>query len=166
MSLMCVAVVGGALATAGSRATWFVVSERSAAVSIPGQGTFRFPARVVHLSGGDLSSAVTGTALLLLIFSGLGFLVGPRARAVLLVAIMAGSGVLIWVSARPSRSDAITAALQTKRFSTAHPEVRDGAGRAISIAGAAAAGVTALVAFPLAARVGKVRMPESGPEER
>ncbi len=162
---LLVAISGGALATAGSRATWFVVRDRSAAVSVPGQGTFRFPADAVHLSGSDLTGGVIGVALLLLVCAALAFLAGPRVRAILLVALVAGSGLLIWWSAGLDRSDAIRAARETKHFSTAAPEIQPRAGRALTMAGAALAGIGGIAGVSVASGVGRVRMPERGPEE-
>jgi hypothetical protein len=165
VSSILVAIAGGALATVGSRATWFIVRERSAAVSVPGQGTFRFPARAVHLGGSELSGAIIGIALLILICAALGLLVGPRARAFLLIAVVAGSGLVIWLSMGVSRTDAINAARQTKQFSAAAPEVQKKSGGGLTIAGAALSGVGAIAGLFFGKSVVRVRMPERGPEE-
>lgn len=160
------AVAGSILATIGSRATWFVVSEGSASISIPNEGTFRFPARAVHLSGGDLSGGVMGIALLVLVGSLLSLLAGPRLRTACVAAVVVGSAALLWLSIGVERSDAIQAARGTNDISAARPEVSQKTGRAITIAGAALAGLGGIVALPSAASVGRFRMPESGPEER
>jgi formate hydrogenlyase subunit 3/multisubunit Na+/H+ antiporter MnhD subunit len=104
-------------------------------------------------SPADLGSPLLPIALLCLVFTLLAFLVGPRARTVLMGLVLAGAFAMIPLSFVVHKPVAGTG------------RVEMAAGRIVAPIGAVFALGGAAAAIPLSARVRRVGMPETGPQE-
>ena len=90
--------------------------------------------------------------MLCLVFGLLAFLLGPRARTVLLGVVVAGSIAVVAVT------------FTVRKPVEAGASVRSAPGRIVTPIGAAVGLIAAAAGLPLSTKVRRVRMPESGPE--
>jgi hypothetical protein len=148
-----IAVAGSVVALIGSASTWTRVVEPAHEL-VTSLGSIKVPGTVHTYSAGDLGSPILPIALLCLVFSLMGFLVGPRARIVSTALLLAGGvALLVFTFTVPKPPSNV-------------PGVRhSGPGRVVTSVGAAFVLAGATGALPLASRVQRIRMPESGPDE-
>jgi hypothetical protein len=146
------AVVGAGIAVIGSATAWYRTIAPTRSIGSP-LGTVRVRGAVHSFSPADLGSPLLPIALLCLVFGLLAFLMGPRARTLLVGLVLAGALSLIPLSFVVHKPPAGTA------------KVESAAGRIVTPIGALVALAGAAAALPLSARVRRVRMPETGPQE-
>jgi hypothetical protein len=146
------AAAGSGVAVIGATTTWYRTVGRAQRID-SSIGTIHVGGNVHSYSSGELGSPLPAIALLCLVFALLAYLVGPRARTLLVGSVLAGSAAMVALSFTVPEPIATAA-------------VRQGAaGRFVTPIGAAVALVGAAGALPLSARVRRVRMPETGPAE-
>ena len=149
---LSVVVVGAGVATIGAATAWYRIVRPGGTIT-SGLGNVHLPDVVASRSPSDLGSPVLPIAVLCLVLGLLAFLVGPRARVVLIdLAIAAGIALL-------ALSFAVT------RPATTGAAVKTAAGRIVTPIGAVVVLGAAAAALPVSASVRRVRMPESGPGE-
>jgi hypothetical protein len=151
-TFLSVTVVGAGVAVIGAGTTWYRTVGPTQTIGSP-LGTIRVRGAVHPHSPADLGSPLLPIALLCLVFTLLAFLVGPRARTVLVGLVLAGALAMIpltFVVHKPARGTG---------------RVQSAAGRIVTPVGAVVTLVGAGAALPLSARVRRVRMPETGPQE-
>ncbi|MGZ4210530.1 MAG: hypothetical protein ACXVQX_08025, partial [Actinomycetota bacterium] len=91
------AVAGSALAAIGASTTWYRTIAR--AHDIPSSiGNIHVRGAVHSYSAGDLGSPIPALALLCLVLAVLAYLVGPRARALLVGLVAAGAASIVALS--------------------------------------------------------------------
>jgi hypothetical protein len=149
--LSCV-VVGAGFAVIGAATAWYKTIAPTQSIGSP-LGTVRVRGAVHSFSPADLGSPLLPIALLCLVFGLLAFLVGPRARTLLVGLVLVGALSLIplsFVVHKPAAGNA---------------RVESVAGRIVAPIGAVVALAGAAAALPLSAQVRRVRMPETGPQE-
>ena len=149
---LSVVVIGSGVAVIGAATTWYRTVRPGGTIT-SGIGPVRLPDVVHSTSPSDLGSALLPIAVLCLVFGLLAFLVGPRARAVLIGLVAVGSVAVLVLS------------FTVKKPAEAGATVQGGAGRVITPIAAAVALGAAIPALPISARVRRVRMPEAGPAE-
>ena len=149
--LSCV-VVGAGIAVIGAATTWYrtVAPAQSIGSTL---GTVRVRGPVHPYAPADLGSPLLPIALLCLVFGLLAFLVGPRARTLLVGLVLAGALALLPLSFVVRKPAAGTGKVETA------------AGPIVTPIGAVVALVGAGAALPLSTRVRRVRMPETGPAD-
>jgi hypothetical protein len=151
-SSISVLVVGAAVATIGAATAWYRTIRPGGTIT-SGIGNVRLPDVVVSRSPSDLGSPVLPIAVLCLVLGLLAFLVGPRARAVLIGLAVAGGIAMLALSFTVTRPVATGATVHTA------------AGRIVTPIGAVVVLGAAGAALPVSTSVRRVRMPESGPGE-
>ena len=149
--LSCVGV-GSGIAVIGAATTWYRTVAPTQSIGSP-LGTVRVRGAVHPYSPADLGSPLLPIALLGLVFGLLAFLVGPRARTLLVGLVLVGALAMIPLS------------FVVRKPVAGIGKVESAAGRVVSPIGAVVALVGAAAALPLSARVRRVRMPETGPAE-
>jgi hypothetical protein len=147
-----VTVLGAGVAVIGAATTWYRTVGPAQSIGSP-LGTVRVRGAVHPYSPADLGSPLLPIALLCLVFTLLAFLVGPRARRVLVGLVLAGALAMIPLS------------FVVDKPAAGNGRVESAAGRIVTPIGAVAALLGAGAAVPLAARVRRVGMPETGPQE-
>jgi hypothetical protein len=140
------------MAVIGAATAWYKTIAPTQSIGSP-LGTVRFRGAVHSFSPADLGSPLLPIALLCLVFGLLAFLVGPRARTLLVALVLAGA-----VASLPLSFVVRKPVLQAGNIQSAP-------GRIVTPIGAVIALVGAGSALPLSARVRRVRMPETGPVE-
>jgi hypothetical protein len=140
------------MAVIGAATAWYKTIAPTQSIGSP-LGTARLPGAVHSFSPSDLGSPLLPIALLCLVFGLLAFLVGPRARTLLVGLVLGGAVAMIPLS-----------------FVVHKPAVRErtihsAPGRIVTPIGAVVALIGAGAALPLSTRVRRVRMPETGPVE-
>jgi hypothetical protein len=148
--LLSVAAIGSGVAVIGAAATWFRTVQPARSIT-SGIGVVRLPGAVHSHSPSDLGSPLLPIAVLCLVFGLLAFLVGPRARAVLIGLVIVGAVALIPLT------------FAVKKPVEAGARVQDAPGRVVTPIGAVVALVAGAGAFPISSKVRRVRMPETGP---
>jgi len=143
--------VGSGLATIGAATTWYRTVQPSRKIT-SSLGVVPIPGAVHSHSPSDLGSPILPIAVLCLVFGLLAFLLGPRARTVLLGLVVAGSIAVV----------ALT--FTVRKPVEAGASVRSAPGRIVTPIGAAVGLIAAAAGLPLSTKVRRVRMPESGPE--
>ena len=151
-AFLSVTVVGAGVAVIGAATTWYRTVGPTQSIGSP-LGTVRVRGAVHPYSPADLGSPLLPIALLCLVFTLLAFLVGPRARTVLVGLVLAGALVLIPLS------------FVVRKPAAGNGRVESAAGRVVTPIGAAGALIAAGGVLPLAARVRRVGIPETGPQE-
>jgi hypothetical protein len=151
-AFLSVTVVGAGVAVIGGATTWYRTVGPTQSIGSP-LGTVRVRGAVHPYSPADLGSPLLPIALLCLVLTLLAFLVGPRARAVLVGLALAGALALIPLS------------FVVRKPAAGNGRVEGAAGRIVTPIGAVVALVGAAAALPLSARVRRVGMPETGPQE-
>lgn len=151
-AFLSVTVAGAGVAVIGAATTWYRTVAPTQ--SIESQlGTVPLPGAIHPYSPSDLGSPLLPIALLCLVFGLLAFLVGPRARTLLVGLVLAGALAMIPLSFTVDRPPATNA------------RVESATGRIVTPIGALVALIGAGAALPLSTRVRRVRIPETGPQE-
>jgi len=149
--LSCV-VVGAGVAVIGATTAWYRTVGPTQSIGSP-LGTVRVRGAIHPYSPADLGSPLLPIALLCLVFALLAFLVGPRARTLLVGLVLAGAVAVLALSFVVHKP-----ALRAGTTQSAPGRIATPIGAVVAVLGAAAA-------LPLSARVRRVRMPETGPAE-
>lgn len=150
-TFLSIAVIGSGVAVIGAATTWYRTTQPSRSIT-SGIGVVRLPGAVHAHSPSDLGSPILPIAVLCLVCGLLAFLVGPRARAALIGLVIVGAVALIPLT------------FTVKKPVEAGARVQSTAGRVVTPIGAVVALSAAVPAFPISAKVRRVRMPETGPE--
>ena len=148
------AVVGAVVSVIGSTTTWYRTINPAHDIT-SSAGTIHVSGTVKTWSPGDLGSALPPIAVISLILTVLAFLVGPRARTFLLGLVVLGGIAVI----------ALGSGLHLGVSLLAGTRIESGPGRALAIIGSVVMVAGAVLALPLAGKVRRVGMPESGPKE-
>jgi hypothetical protein len=151
-TFLSIAVIGSGVAVIGAATTWYRTVQPPRSIT-SGIGVARLPGAVHTHSPSDLGSPLLPIAVLCLVFGLLAYLVGPRARAALIGLVIVGAVALIPLT------------LTVKKPVEVGARVQSAPGRIVTPIGAVVALGAAVAAFPISARVRRVRMPETGPEE-
>jgi hypothetical protein len=151
-AFLSLTVTGAGVAVIGAATTWYRTVDPTQSIGSP-LGTIRVRGTVHPYSPADLSSPLLPIALLCLVFTLLAYLIGPRARTVLVGLVLAGALAMIPLSFVVHKPAAGTGRVQSA------------AGRIVTPVGAVVALVGAGAALPFASRVRRVGMPETGPQE-
>lgn len=159
-----VAVGGAALAAAGTTSRWFSVVEPGRTLDVPGYGRAEFPPKIFNASASDVAGAAPGIAVIVLLLALLAFLAGRTGRLVLLGGVVAGAVALIVLTLQAGPGDAVRAAPRDV-IASADPQVHQGPGIPLTLAGAGIALAGGLAAVPASRGVGRVRLPEGAPDQ-
>jgi hypothetical protein len=151
-AFLSLTVVGAGVAVIGAATTWYRTVDPTQTIGSP-LGTVRVRGAVHPYSPADLGSPLLPIALLCLVFTLLAFLVGPRARTALVGLVLAGSLAMIPLSFVVHEPPA------------GNGKVEGAAGRIVTPIGAVVGLLGAGASLPLSARVRRVGMPETGPQE-
>jgi hypothetical protein len=151
-AFLSLTVVGAGVAVIGAATTWYRTVGPTQSIGSP-LGTVRVRGAVHPYSPADLGSPLLPIALLCLVFTLLAFLVGPRARTVLVGLVLVGALALIPLS------------FVVRKPTLSAGTIQSAAGRIVTPIGGVVALVGAGAALPLSARVRRVRIPETGPQE-
>jgi hypothetical protein len=149
-TFLSIAVIGSGVAVIGAATTWYRTVQPDRPIT-SGLGVARLPGAVHAHSPSDLGSPLLPIAVLCLVFGLLAFLVGPRARAVLIGLVIAGGLALIPLT------------FVVKKPVEAGARVESAPGRIVTPTGAVVALAAGVAAFPISTKVRRVRMPETGP---
>lgn len=143
-------MVGSGIAVIGATTTWYRTIARGR--DIPSSlGTVHVRGAEHSFSAGDLGSPLPAIGLLCLMLAVLAFLVGPRARTLLVALVTAGAAAILILS------------FVVRAPSPGNGTRQGGPGRIVTPVGGAIALGMSLVALPLAPEVRRARIPESGP---
>ncbi|HLW17427.1 MAG TPA: hypothetical protein VKV69_08735 [Actinomycetota bacterium] len=151
-TLLSVAVVGSGVAVIGAATTWYRTIQPDRAIT-SAIGVVRVPGAVHSYSPSDFGSSLLPIGVLCLVCGLLAFLVGPRARAVLIGLVIVGALALIPLM------------FTVKKPVEAGARVESAPGRIVTPIGAVVAVAAAGAAFPISTKVRRVRMPETGPSD-
>jgi hypothetical protein len=145
-------VVGSGIAVIGAATTWYRTVGPTQLIGSP-LGTLRVRGAIHPYSPADLGSPLLPIALLCLVFTLLALLLGPRVRTLLVGLVLAGALAMIPLS------------FVVRGPAAGNGSVQSAAGRIVTPIGAVVVLFGAGAALPLSARVRRVGMPETGPQE-